>query len=124
MAIGVGLYLTGVGPVQNNSIIRVNVTGQIGLLQCVSGSATANVGRWINPAREDITRRTEGLLVVTVGGESDPGSTSIETRAGYSLSTGNEGVYVCSIPDQDGQQQLIHVGLYPNNFNSEFLHST
>jgi len=55
-----------------------------------------------------------------VGGESDPGFTSIETRAGYSLSTGNEGVYVCSIPDQDGQEQLIHVGLYPNNFNSEF----
>ena len=106
--IGVGLSYTPVGPLQNNSAISADDDGGINELICCSGSEAGNVGVWIAPDGADITN-TMHPFNVTVGGSGNPGFLSIRSPH---LSHDDQGVYTCQIPDEDGQMQTIHVGIY------------
>ena len=112
--VGVALYLEGSEPVQNNSIIRASITGRFSQLQCISGSTVGNVGHWKAPNGEDID---EESFIVSVGDTTDPGITSIELQTGVSLSTRDEGIYTCIIPDENGDVQYLYAGLYQRGFN-------
>ena len=116
--VGVALYLEGVGPVQNNSIIHASTTGRLNQLQCISGSTAANVGRWIAPNGEDIAGLTDTFNVVT-GDNTDPGLTFIELQPGQSLESEDQGIYTCIIPDESGDTQYLYVGIYQQGFNSK-----
>lgn len=116
---GVALYLEGVGPIQNNSIIRASITGRFNQLQCISGSTAANVGMWIAPNGEDIDGGPSDSFSVVTSDGTDPGFTSIELQMGEALSAGDEGVYTCVIPDENGNMQYLYVGLYQRRFNSK-----
>lgn len=51
---------------------------------------------------------------VTIGGVEDPGYISLRLQ-----SSGDQGVYSCAIPDENGVQQFLHVGIYYGAFNSK-----
>ena len=116
---GVALYLEGVGPVQNNSIIRASITGRFNQLQCISSSTRAGVGQWIAPNGEDIDRGPSDSFTIITGDIDDPGFTSIELQSGVSLASRDEGIYTCVIPDENGNVHYLYVGIYLRGFNSK-----
>lgn len=113
---GVSLYLEGTGLISNNSIVEVLSSGSNRQLQCISASRSANVGRLILPNGGDITSHSS----VTVGDSTDPGFVSLGLQNSATLTSSNQGVYRCIIPDENGVQQYLHFGLYHGRFNSMF----
>ena len=109
--------MLGYGLIKNNSIIRASSSGQIGKIECVSGSRTADVGMWIAPNGNDITDVSNDGFHVVVGNSSDPGHIAIALEDGYSLTAEDVGVYSCIIRDETGDLQQINVGIYLNSFN-------
>lgn len=118
---GVALYLDGVGPVQNNSIIRASITGRFNQLQCISGSSAANVGQWIAPNGGGIAGGPSDSFTIITGDADDPGFTSVELKDGVSLASRDQGVYSCVIPDENGNVHYLYVGLYLRGFNSKYV---
>ena len=116
---GTGVSYEGFGLVPNNSFITTDATGTITHLQCVSSSRLANIGQWIAPSGEDITSKPADPFDVTHGGETDPGFLSIRQAIGHSITTSFQGVYSCIIPDEDGLDSYLHVGIYPDSFSSK-----
>lgn len=112
IVIGVALYLEGTGLIQNNSITTTTMTGRIEQLQCISASRSANVGQWISPNGNDITNNS---LITSVGNITDPGFISLELQ---SITINNQGVYTCVIPDENGVQQYLYIGIYYGRFSS------
>lgn len=106
---------------QNNSVVRASTTGRVGQLQCISGSQLANVGRWISPNGNNLSELMNDSFITTIGGSSDPGYIAIELQSGLSLTAAEEGVYSCVIPDQDGIQQYLHVGIYLSGFSGMYV---
>ena len=53
------------------------------------------------------------------GGGNYPSYVGLQLRAGWSLSTSNEGVYTCLIPDENGIQQTLHIGIYHYGYYGE-----
>ena len=117
--IGASLYLEGTGLLQNNSLILATSTGRLEQLQCVSGSTTPNVGSWVAPDGVDITFNNDDAFDIVIGNASDPGYLSIQLLTGYSLSEADWGIYTCIIPDETGELQYLHLGIYPQHFASE-----
>ena len=114
--------MAGTGLIQNNSAIIANSdTGRIEGLQCVSGSTTPRVGSWIAPNGENINARADDVFNVTLGGEEDPGYMRVELVAGKNLTAMDEGVYTCVIPDENEEEQYLHVGIFLSGFNSTFI---
>ena len=109
----------GYGLLQNNSITRASVTGSIMQLQCVSDSTSAGVGNWLAPNGEDITSKSDDPFMITLGDETDPGYLAVDLTEGYSLTSTDEGVYTCTIPDADGIDNYLHIGIYRNGFSSK-----
>ena len=68
------------------------------------------MGQLVAPNGMDITNDSS---IVTVGNISDPGFISLQLQ-----NISNEGVYSCVIPDQDGIEQYLHIGIYYGRFNS------
>ena len=122
--LGVALYLVGIGPVQNNSIIRASITGRFNQLQCISGSSVAGVGQWIAPHGGDINGGPSDPFTIITGDANDPGFTSIELEDGASLAPRDQGVYTCVIPDENGNVQYLYVGIYLRGFNSKYIASS
>lgn len=87
----------------------------------MSGSLQPQVGAWLAPDGSDITNSSADHFDVNLGGEDYPGSISMEVEFGYSLSSNNQGVYTCTIPDENGEQQYLHVGIYRYGFDGESL---
>ena len=118
---GVGLYLNASGTtltsglLNNDTFIR---SDSIRELQCVSGSTAPNVGSWIAPDGEDITLEDGDQFEIVVGDSNNPGYLSVQF--GSTLFTEMEqGVYTCRIPDETGQEQYIHIGIYLPDIDSE-----
>ena len=125
MYVGVALYYLGTISngrlAANNSIIQSGNIGNFGTLLCLSGSRTANVGRWITPQGRDTTYNMTDIFDVSVGGMDNPGNINISLEAGQSLGSSHQGVYACIIPDERGVEHTLHVGIYPPTFSSKFL---
>ena len=125
MYVGVALYYLGTISngrlAANNSIIRSGNIGNFGTLLCLSGSRTADVGRWIVPQGRDSTYNMTDIFDVSVGGMDNPGNINISLEAGQSLGSSHQGVYACIIPDERGVEHTLHVGIYPPTFSSKSL---
>ena len=125
MYTGVALYY--LGPISNgrlaanNSLIRSGNVRGFGALLCLSGSRTADVGRWITPQGQDSTYNMTDIFDVSVGGMDNPGNINISLEAGRSIGSSHQGVYACIIPDEGGVEHTLYIGIYPPTFSSKFL---
>jgi len=79
-----------------------------------------NIGSWISPNGNDVTRDSSDPFDVLVGGSNDPGSLIITQRSGHLITRSFQGVYTCIIEDDEQQSKYLQVGLYPNGFNSKY----
>ena len=80
-----------------------------------------DVGSWIAPSGQDITNSNIDPFDVIVGDVSNPGYLSILQASGHSLTTSFQGIYTCILPDENGVERQIHVGIYPRGFNSKLF---
>ena len=97
-----------------------NGNGRINQLLCLSGSMTARVGQWIGLNGTNITTTDNDPFDVRVGGSYSPGSVEVQTPDTSSpLSSANEGVYTCVIPDESGETNYLYVGIYLSGFSSK-----
>ena len=118
---GVSISYSSVGVLPNNYLIISDVTGIVNL-DCVSASTSPNVGRWLDPSGVDITNSNNDPFDVVVGNSNDPGHLSI--TSGSSITSDSQGVYTCVLPNTDGEDTYLNVGIYTNGFNSKesYLH--
>ena len=100
------------GLITNNSIILTDNFGQMPRLQCISATQMPNVGEWLNPIGQNITRSTSNPFNIIVGYTNDPGYLDISLHSGRILTIREQGVYTCRIPDETGATAYFHVGIY------------
>ena len=100
--------------------MRANSDDSTGTVQCISGSMEPNVGQWIAPDGQELTHSTNSPFVVTLGGSTNPGYLSTVVANGQSLSNTDQGVYSCILPDESGNQQILHLGIYLSGFSGTF----
>ena len=113
MYIGVGFFSIGYGNIVNNSILETNSEGRISRLQCLSGSNMTIVGEWIGPQGMNLAAVENDPFDIIFGNSNNPGQLLIETpTTNTPITTTLEGVYTCVIPDENGQTQYLHVGIY------------
>ncbi len=111
--LGVGIYVSGIGRVANNSIIEADSNGRISQLLCLSGSNMSTVGDWVAPDGSNLDAVLNDPFDVTFGGSSGPGELRITTpETNPRLTASHEGVYTCSIPNEYGEQQNLYIGIY------------
>ena len=108
--LGVGI-LANDNPVSNNSVLLADRNNQIGTIYCSSGSRGSNIGQWTAPNGEIVTQ-TESLLTVVRGGGNFPGYVGLQLRPNRTLSVYDEGIYTCTIPDENGDERTLLIGLY------------
>ena len=106
----------GIGLLENNTFITVDSNGIIDDLDCSSGSLTADIGHWIGPNGVDLTNSTTDPFDVDV---QDPGSLVIRLRNGHIVTRSFQGIYTCTIQNDDRVDIYYHVGIYENGFNSK-----
>lgn len=116
-SIGVGINYLELGLLDNNTIITADTDETISDLHCSSGSKTPNVGHWIAPNGNDLTHSAVDPFDVLQGDESDPGSLIIRQASGHIITNSFQGVYTCILPDENGLQNYLHVGIYQNEFS-------
>lgn len=115
MHLGVQLYSfdpDNSGPLPNNSVVVTDNFGQMPRLQCISGSNSPNVGRWIAPSGQDVTYSMSDSFDVELGGVNDPGYMEIALHSGQFVTFSDQGVYSCLIPDETGVTCSLLVGIY------------
>lgn len=100
------------GLIPNNTVILTDNFGQIPRLQCISGAMQPNVGQWLAPSGMDITFSANDPFDITVGDQSDPGYLDVSLHSGRILTISDQGVYTCSIPDENGTTSSLNVGIY------------
>ena len=111
MWLGAGFYVTaGQRALPNNSLIVADAYNRISEFRCLSGSSRSEVGQLLNPAGKDITLVDNDHFLVRRGGVFDPGLVHI--RRIVPLSSEEQGVYTCRIPDENGAGVDVNVGLY------------
>ena len=111
------------GFLPNNSFIVTNANGGINEIHCSSGSQTSGVGQLISPNEQDITYSSIDPFDVIVGDIGNPGSLIIRQAQGHSVTATFNGMYTCVLPDENGMENYIHFGLYPQEFMSMWLSS-
>lgn len=113
--IGVGLFAND-NPASNISAVLADGNNQIGTIYCSSGSQANGIGQWFAPNGAEITQSSGGSLTVARGGGSFPSYVGLQLKTGRSFSMLDEGVYTCVIPDKNGVQQTLYVGLYNQGY--------
>ena len=102
--------MSGIGRIVNDSLLEANSGGRISQLHCLSGSNMSLVGEWISPEGRDLAAVANDPFDVIFG---DPGQLLIETPLlNPPITAAHEGVYTCIIPDENGQDEYIHIGIY------------
>lgn len=110
---GAGFFISGIGNIRNNSILETNSGGQIPQLRCLSGSNMSVVGEWIDPGGRNLVTIPNDPFDITFGSSSDPGQFLIETPlSNPPITTTHEGVYTCIIPDENGDNEYLRIGIY------------
>ena len=105
-------------PASNISAVLADGNNQIGTIYCSSGSQANGIGRWFAPNGVEITQSSGGSLTVVRGGGNFPSYVGLQLKTGRSFSVLEEGVYTCVIPDENGVQQTLYVGLYSQGYYS------
>ncbi len=113
------MYSSQDGQVTNNSLIIASSDSSISTLECISGSPTPSIGQWIAPNGQDVTQSNDDSFAVIVGAQDNPGHIEVSLSVGRSITSSDQGVYSCIIPDEFGVESIIHVGIYPNRFGCE-----
>ena len=116
ITLGAGIFANN-NPVSNNSVLLADSDNQIGTIYCASGSHSSGIGQWIGPNGATVMRSGSFLTVVRGGGHF-PSYVGLQLRTNQSLSMFDEGIYTCIIPDENGDQQALHVGIYRHGFYS------
>ena len=99
----------------NNSVLLADRNNQIGTIYCSSGSQATGIGHWFAPNGDAVTQSGSSFSVVR-GGGSFPAYVGLQLRANQPLSISDEGIYTCIIPDENGVQRTLHVGIYRYGF--------
>ena len=116
---GAGLWGTS-QPISNNSALIADSAGQIGTIYCHSASKQPHIGRWTSPAGNDITfTSTDAFDVGLHSGSFIYSYTTLTLSNGFSLSSVNQGVYSCQIPDENGIQNILQIGIYPHGYEGQ-----
>ena len=104
----------------NNSLVTLHSDNSMYLLQfyCRSDSMMQNVGLLIGLDGNGI--HSSNHLEVA---NPQPGELRVQNSVGVSdsLTTSEQGVYTCRIPQQDGVTKDINIGIYPSGFTSEYI---
>ena len=106
-------------PIANNSLI---VSGSNRLrLYCVSNSSLSGVGTITASNGETLDIGSNGIWNLANLG-TRPGFLRLQTRKSmsYLLTDLDQGIYTCTIPDDNGNDFIFNVGLYPSDFNGMY----
>ncbi len=113
---GVGLFAND-NPVSNNSILLADRNNQIGTIYCSTGFQINGIGQWLAPSGAAITQSGSSSFSMIRGGGNFPAYVGLQLRANHSLSSVDEGIYTCTIPDENGIQKTLHIGIYRYGFH-------
>ena len=102
-------------PIQNNTALLADSSNDIGTLFCVSGGLSSNTAKWLAPDGTDMMDNN-GSFAIVRGEGSTQSYIALQLNTGYSLTDADEGVYTCIIPDENGIEQTLYVGLYRFGF--------
>ena len=120
---GAGIYVTeGHKSLPNNGVIVANnSTNRISEFRCLSGSKHSSVGHLIGVNGTDIIHDLSDPFLITRGrSKINPGM--IRVRSTNRLTSDYEGVYTCRIPNENGQNEEVNVGLYQQSTAGELDH--
>ena len=115
---GVGIFVNN-NPATNNSAILADTNNQTGVIYCNSGSKRDGIGQWFSPSGSEITSSGGGTFTIVRGGGNIPSYVELKLRPGRSFSTSDVGIYACHIPDENGIQQVLLIGIYHSNYIGE-----
>ena len=109
-------------PVTNIGMIIANkkaiaAHGASLVFECVSNSSQTGVGEITGPDGNTLT--TGGIWTIWYNPWCIPGVIRVFARGNFTAS--NQGIYTCTIPDANGNNITINVGLYPNGFDGEYI---
>ena len=107
------------GLLDNNTFLTTDENGMIDDIHCTSGSTRENVGHWIAPNGEDLINSTIDPFDIVVGDTLDPGSIVVRQASGHIVTRSFQGIHTCIIPDKEGAQTYIHVGIFQHGFDSK-----
>ena len=84
---------------------------------CRSDSMSGNVGQFIGLNGNALS--SNSIFDIA---RQQPGEMTVENRVGSqnALTVGQEGIYTCRIPLQNGETRDINVGVYSSGFNSKY----
>ena len=108
-------------PIANNSLI---VSGSDGLrLYCVSNSSLSGVGTITTNSGSELDIGNNGIWKVQNIGNR-PGIFGLQNRFSSGtpmvLTHSDQGIYTCNIPDDNENDFIFNVGLYPSDFNGKY----
>ena len=112
-------------PIANNSLI---VSASNGLRSyCVSNSSQSGVGT-ITASNGSTLNFGSNDVWNLVNLKSRPGLLRLQTPRDssnnpVSLTPLYQGIYTCTIPDDNGNDFILNVGLYPYNFDGAHVHT-
>ena len=100
------------------------MSGDDGLrLYCVSNSSQSGVGTITASNGDMFNIGSNGIWNVAYSGNR-PGFLRLQNRIVSNtpmlLTVSTQGIYTCTIPDDEGNDITLNVGLYPNDFNSKY----
>jgi len=83
---------------------------------CHSASQQPHIGRWISQAGSDITFTSTDAFDIGLGSGYLSSYTTLTLSNGFVLMAADQGVYSCQIPDENGTQSTLHIGIYSNGY--------
>ena len=105
-------------PIANNGLI---VGGSDGFLfDCISNSSQSRVGTITALDGSVLPTGSDQSTLTAEHPFNRPGIVRLQATAAL-ITTINQSIYTCTIPDSNGNQFVINVGVYPNGFSSELL---
>ena len=106
----------------NNSVVLADSSNNIGTIYCVSGSRISGTGQWFAPNGVEITESSSSSLTIVRSNGNVPAYAGLQLKPGRSVTTNEEGIYTCVIPDERGLQRMLFVALYRYQFPRELKH--
>ena len=103
--------------IANNGLL---ISGRDGLrLECVSNSSQSGLGTVTTPAGHTLSPGDTTDSWSLSPPSHTPGLLSLITSA--PITPSQQGIYTCSLPDSNGNDIELNVGIYPNVFYGEHV---